>query len=210
MAGTWKKFLTDSISNADWSGTDLAVVNGGTGASTASVARSNLGAASSTHTHSASPILQYSARLYTRYNYWYYPSTIYGTEYYNWNSTSSSVSLDTSRSGSSHPLIVLPANMKLAEYSLHFNCSRAETFELAILKGTPGWNGDTSVSLSQVGSTQSVSVLANQYKKMVESGAWSLSKGDILVPAFRRTTNPSSSDYAYMEGVLTLKMTESI
>lgn len=55
--------VLSAINGGNWSGTDLAVADGGTGASDASGARTNLGAAASSHTHAQSDITSLTSDL---------------------------------------------------------------------------------------------------------------------------------------------------
>ena len=145
-------------------------------------------------------LFETTARIYTRYNYFYYPSTTYGPDYYNWNTTFSSSSLTTSWAAGNHHMIYVPFDCTITTCYLIGEISSTQTIQMYLLKGTPSWNTNSAVSM---GSTTIVNT-AFTAGQMTRRGSSSLSidcsKGDIIVPAIRRSTNFSSSSYSYIYG----------
>ena len=148
-----------------------------------------------------------TAKCRTQYNNWYYPNTAYGISYYYWLTTLSSTSLATSWYDSYVPGWIVPRDGEVKSYTIIGNISTTDTWEWAILKGTgvtPGSAGNWT--LSNVGATQSAGGTANIIYKWEQTGlSTSVSAGDMLLPAFRRTTDNDSS-YSYCEMGLSIIM----
>ena len=100
----------------------------------------------------------------------------------------------------------MSSDIVLTSYHFWGNFSGSEDYELALLKGTGvtyGSNGNYTVS--QIGSTQSVSASSGILYKLEETGlSVSLSAGDTIIPALRRTTTDTST-YRYFEFSMSLE-----
>ena len=145
-------------------------------------------------------LFQFSARMYTRYNYWYYPSTTYGVNNTTWSSTLSSATTASSWNVGYQGFIYVPYACTLKECYFVGDVSNSETYEIKLLKGTPTYNSTTATSLSAI-SVHSGAVVSGRRVRLGSSSlSTSLAKGDLLVPTFRRTTNFSSSLYRYLDG----------
>jgi hypothetical protein len=149
-------------------------------------------------------------RYYTKYDNWYYPSTIYGPSYYNWSSTGNSSGQRLSHLDSWHPCIVVPHNMTLTEYWFQGNVTSGQDYEHVLLRGAlpaSGFGSAGDYIYSTVGAVQQTTMTASIQYKIGQSGlSQLLVAGEILCPAMRRTTADTSSTY-YMEGCLILVAT---
>lgn len=143
-------------------------------------------------------VFQTGARWSTRYDNWFFPNQTYGFNFYLWSAHLSSSSLPSSWEDSKNPNIVVPKDITLKSYKARGSFTSVQTYELALLTGTPSYGSSGDTSLTQVGSTQSLSATSNIQNQMGEDGlSVSLSSGDILIPALRRTTTDTSSYYYF-------------
>ncbi len=164
--------------------------------------------------------LQAQGRAYTRYDRWYYFNYTYGDNYQQFNSGGTSSTLVSTWPTHYRPNFVSPVDGIFKSYGVYGNCSSTNAdFEFTVLKGTPNYsNNATATNLTQCGSAQSSTWTRNRLNKFevtdpsavgggggVGVGAISVSKGDIFIPAWRRTSTPTSSTYNYFE--LTINVT---
>ena len=150
---------------------------------------------------------QWSCNWYTRYGYYYYPNTTYGVNNQDWSTGSSNAK--TSWTASHVPPFVVPYDFKIKECYLRGFSTSSQTFELILKKGTPNWNNSSaSTTIANITSGSALETVSCTLYRKNEIGSSSLnvsvSKGDILVPQLRRTTNTSSASYSYFRGVFSI------
>ena len=137
-----------------------------------------------------------SLRFYTKYLYWHYTHLTYGQNYYHANKTFSDSSLETTWHYGDLPTFTVPYDGTITGYIFSFEPTSSQTYEAAVLKGTPAYSVAANTSLSQVGSTQSqVATNGRRYLKSEDDLSVSVSMGDIIVCSMRRSTSSSSSTY---------------
>ena len=143
-------------------------------------------------------VFQAGARWATRYDRWWFPNASYGFNYFIWTGTLNSSSLPSQYYDNWNPNIVVPKNLTLKSYKARGSFNSTQTYQLALLTGTPTYGTIGNTNLTQIGSTQSINANANYQQELGESGLnVSLSAGDILVPALRRTTTNNSTYYYF-------------
>ena len=154
-------------------------------------------------------LVEQSARIYTRYNYFYYPNTAYGLTYHNWNTTFSSSSLTTSWAAGNHHMIYIPFDCTITTCYLIGEIDTTNTIQMYLLKGTPSWNSANSVSMGSTLIVNTAYTAGQMSRRGSSTLSISCSKGDIIVPAVRRSTNFSSSSYSYIYGSVYIGGTRS-
>ena len=156
---------------------------------------------------------EWTGRWSVKDNNWYYTSTSYGPNYYLSSTTpSASTNLATSWTDDDNNGFVTPFKCRVKSYSLTgYTLAETNTFQLALLTGTPQYGGAGDTTLTQIGSAvTSASMAAENNHKIEQVGLnYPLNRHDMLLPALRRTTNNNStSRYIHGSFQLVCEITE--
>lgn len=145
---------------------------------------------------------QVSGRFYTRYNNWYFGGSAYdGLNNGRWNNGPQTNGANPNlvfRADWCPPYIV-PDKMTITNVSFA-GSGDAETYEFCVLKGTPNWTDSNHTTVALITAVIAYTVTAAQKEQWSTGISVGCSPGDIIFPAFRRTTNNSSS-YRTVRGV---------
>jgi len=176
------------------SGNIICLDNGSTYTPSASNHVANKGYVDATHKWHFNT----GSRWYTRYDNWYFPSTTYGINSVNWSSSLSSPILPIAWNDAYNPCIVVPQDCKINSYHFYGNFTSSQTYQVALMTGTPSYGSAGNTTLSQIGATQELAATASIYNKLEQTGlSASLSAGDIIIPCLRRTTTDTSTYYYF-------------
>jgi len=153
-----------------------------------------------------------TCRMRCQYNNFYWgTSTSYGENYYYFNSaTGSGTNLPTSYQDSYATSWLVPKNSTVKAFKFVGTSTFGgdDTWEIALLRGqASGFGSAGDWSLSQIGSTQSVSTTTGVVEKWEQTGlSVSVNENDMVLPVFRRTTDNDSS-YKFLQGtyIITLE-----
>lgn len=146
-------------------------------------------------------IQAWTSRFYNRYNNWYYGSSLYGLGYHQWSTSRSSSTLETTWLDSWNPQLVVPKDCTLKEYNYTGTFTSAQTYQVALVKiPKPTYGSNATLNMTQIGSTQEVEATAYNQYALGETGlSVALAKGDMILPALRRTTTDNSTTYYFYQ-----------
>ena len=144
-------------------------------------------------------IQSWSARFYTRYDNWYYGSSLYGLNNFQWSTNRTSSTLEGTWLDSWNPQLVVPKDCTLKEYNYTGSFSSSQTYQAALVKiPKPTYGSDATFNMTQIGSTQEVEATSNRPYSLGETGlSENLVAGDMILPALRRTTTDNSTYYYF-------------
>ena len=154
---------------------------------------------------------------------WYYPSSTYGPNYYQWNSYVNGENPRSIWYDTYSPCIYIPHTCSLRSYSAIGELKATSTagldggdilLELKTNTSAIDYDGThQTIPLSTVGTRQTVEVDESNYYRIGEADVagtnsianTTLGKGDILIPFMCRDFNLDSSTTRYFEGVFCLE-----